>query len=86
MVSWMPYNDNALILQVNKTALMYAAEGGHEAIFQSLVAAGCDINAKDRVRIMFFVVLVDSFRFHISTIFGNAGKQNCSYVRGRRRA
>ena len=41
-----------LRLQFGKTALIYAAEGGHEAIVQSLVAAGCDIDAKDGVRVM----------------------------------
>ena len=43
---------NVLTWQDGKTPLMYAAERGHESIFQSLVSLGSDINAKDRVRSM----------------------------------
>lgn len=35
-----------------RTALMYAAEHRHAAIFEYLVWKGADVNAKDRVRIL----------------------------------
>ncbi len=43
-------DDVSISCQGGQTALMHAAEGGHEAIFQSLVSAGCDVNVKDNVR------------------------------------
>ena len=42
-----------LRLQFGYTALIYAVEGGHEAMLQSLVAAGCDTHATDKVSMMF---------------------------------
>ncbi len=43
-------DDVSISYQWDNTALMHAAKGGHEAIFQSLVSAGCDVNVKDEVR------------------------------------
>ncbi len=43
-------DDVSISYQDGETRLMHAAGVGHEAIFQSLVSAGCDVNVKDVVR------------------------------------
>ncbi len=42
--------------QESRTPLMYAAEGGHVDIFQSLVSSGSDVNATDDVSMVVWVL------------------------------
>ena len=51
--NWEVYPTCTYILQDKKTALHHCAAYGHASVVQRLIRAGADVNAVDRVSLMY---------------------------------